>query len=168
MIPHPIIQYLERQKIPFIRHPHPRAVSGQELAAAVHVTGYRVAKAVLVEADGRPLIAVVPVAELLDEERLRDALGAERVSLLREASFEPLFPTCEVGAEPPFGGLFALPVALDASLAVRGPLILRAGSHEESIEIDSADFVRLERPTIAAIARERPPAWPHAEPQPAY
>ncbi|MBI5547735.1 MAG: YbaK/EbsC family protein [Deltaproteobacteria bacterium] len=153
MIPHRIVQYLMENHVPFKRHWHTRAVSGQELAATLHVTGYRVAKSVIVEADGAPYIAVLPAAEMLDEALFARAVGAADVRLLPEERFAPYFPDCEVGAEPPFGGLFGLPVVLDERLAGDQLVVFRAGSHEETLEIRGDDFYALESPITAPIGR---------------
>jgi hypothetical protein len=84
---------------------------------------------------------------------------ARRARLLRESEFQGLFPDCEAGAEPPFGGLFALPVVVDSTLAESDRIVFRAGSHEEAIEMRYEDFYRLENgPRVGAIGRAHPSA----------
>ncbi len=151
MVPVEIIQYLTSHHTPFTRHWHPRAVSAHRLAAAAHVTGYQVAKSVIIEADGKLAIAVVPATEMLDEELAKRALGAKDVQLATEDSFKDLFGECEVGAEPPFGGLYGLPVIVDSRLPREGFMVFRAGSHEEAMEMQWSDFAALERPKVAPI-----------------
>jgi len=151
MIPRSILRYLDKHGVLFSRHPHPRAISAQEVAASIHVTGYRVAKTVVAQAEGRRFIVVLPAAEMLDLPQFATAVGATEASLVDEGEFDALFPDCELGAEPPFGGLYGLPVVLDERLTRDDTLVLRAGSHEETLEMQLADFVRLERPLVAAI-----------------
>jgi len=164
MIPGSIIDYLEKNKVPFKRRPHAQVIGAQELAASLHVTGYSVAKSVIVEADGEKWIAVLPASETVSLQRLAELLNARNVRLLSEAEFAPLFRDCELGAEPPFGRLYGLPVAMDSSFAHAAGIVLRAGSHRESLEIAYADFLSLEKPRIgsfgvlpgfSAAARER-------------
>ena len=45
MIPDQIVEYLERRNVPYQRRSHRRALTAQEVAACMHVTGYRVGKA---------------------------------------------------------------------------------------------------------------------------
>lgn len=156
MIPEPIQQYLRRSRVSFLRHWHPRAVSAQTLAESLHVTGYRVAKSVIVRADGALWIAVLPASEQVDLERLAHVLGVREVRLAREDEFAGLFPGCELGAEPPFGLLYDLPVVADESLARADNLLFRAGSHEEALEMRFRDFATLEWPLVAAFTRARP------------
>ncbi|MGZ6144045.1 MAG: aminoacyl-tRNA deacylase [Myxococcales bacterium] len=163
MIPQRIVDYLEQHAVPYERRLHRRAITAQELAATVHVPGRRVAKSVLVEAGGKVFIAVLPAIENVDVERLARVLGVPQARLLHETEFESLFPDCEPGAEPPFGGLYGLPVVIDSALAEVNRIIFRAGSHEEAIELRYADFFRLENePVVGAFGRPRPlprPLW---------
>lgn len=153
MVHEAIVRHLETAGVPVVVRPHERVVAAQRLAASVHVSGHRVAKSVLVDIDGRPTIAVLPAAEIVDPGRLAAALGAQYARIMDEGEFIDLFPGCELGAEPPFGSLYGLPVVMDGSLArSRGPLVLRAGSHEEVLEMETDDFFRLERPRLADFA----------------
>src|SRR4051812_14727855 len=157
MIASKIVHHMEQAGVPVVVRQHPRVVAAQRLAASVHVSGYRVAKSVLVEADGERMMAVLPAAAIVDPVRLAVALGAERVRILHESEFLDLFTECEPGAEPPFGALYGLPVVMDRHLAqAGGPLVFRAGSHEEALEMKPEDFVRMEQPRLADFAVPAP------------
>lgn len=151
MIPEPIQHYLQQQHVPFLRHWHPRAVTAQELAQALHVTGYHVVKSVIVQANQRLWICLIPATETLDLEKVREALGTQEARLATEDEFADLFPECEIGAEPPFGHLYGLPVLMDESLNATQDLLLRAGSHEEALEVRAEDFINLESPRRASL-----------------
>jgi Ala-tRNA(Pro) deacylase len=160
MVPTKISRHLQNSGVPFRVRKHTRAVTAQELAASVHMSGYRVAKAVLIEADGKRMMAVLPATRVVDVERLGEALGALAVRIMTESEFASLFTDSDVGAEPPFGSLYGLPVIMDRSLAHPGPLILRGGSHEEALEISYEDFARIESPRLADFTMMAP-STPH-------
>jgi Ala-tRNA(Pro) deacylase len=160
MVPTKISHHLQQAGIPFQVRRHRRAVTAQELAASVHMSGYRVAKAVLIEVDGKRMMAVLPATRVIDVERLGNAMGALAVRMMEEGEFAALFSDSDVGAEPPFGSLYGLPVLLDRSLAHAGPLILRGGSHEEALELQFEDFARLERPRLEDFTTLAP-STPH-------
>lgn len=151
MIPEPVQDYLRQNHVPFLRHWHPHAVTAQELAKVLHVTGYRVVKSVIVRADSRLWICLIPATATLDLHRVQDILEARHVRLSPEEEFDGLFPECELGAEPPFGTLYGIPVLFDESLGVAEDLLLRAGSHEESLEVSVEDFLALESPLVAPL-----------------
>jgi Ala-tRNA(Pro) deacylase len=156
MVPTEIVRHLQSSRVPFVVRRHSRAVTAQELAASVHVSGYRVAKSVLVDADGAAVMAVLPAADIVDTDRLAQALGVRRVRLMREFEFAGLFGDCELGAEPPLGSLYGVPVVVDRSLARSVPIIFRAGSHEEALEMRYEDFAQLEHPRLADFAMAHP------------
>jgi len=151
MIPASIIEYLQRNKVPFKRRPHAQAIGAQELASTLHVSGYSVAKSVIVDADGQRWIAVLPASETVNLGRLAEVLEARDVRLLGEPEFAPIFADCEIGAEPPFGGLYRVPVVVDSRLADAASIILRAGSHRETLEMAYSDFMSLEKPRVGSF-----------------
>jgi Ala-tRNA(Pro) deacylase len=153
MIPESILRYLNRADVSFTRRWHPRAVGGQEVAASLHITGRRVTKCVVVDADGERLIAVVPVASRVDTRLLAEGLGRERVTPLPETELAAMFPDCELGAEPPLGRLYNLQVVVDSNYALGKQILFRAGSHEETLEMAFSDYETLEAPRLLPFAR---------------
>lgn len=144
MIPETIHRYLEEHHLPYEHTTHVRAVSAQRLAAAEHVTGDRIAKTVVVKVDGELSLAVVAATEKVDVDALRRAVTAAEVELVPEAEFEGRFGACEVGAEPPLG-LFGLPIYVDAGLAREPWIVMRGGTHEDALKIETAAWLRSER-----------------------
>ena len=71
----------------------------------------------MVRADGRPAMLVLPAVHQVDLSRAATALGAQDVRLAQEDEFAALFPDCDVGAMPPFGERYGVPVYVDPSLA---------------------------------------------------
>lgn len=152
MIPQPIHHYLKHHNVPFTERAHRRAVGSQRFAQALHVPGTRVAKSVIVDADGNTWMAVLPASARLDEKKLAAALDAKKVTVLPESKLSECFPDCELGAEPPFGHLYHLPVVVDAALASEKSVVVPAGSHEDSLELSFDDYARMEQPRVADFA----------------
>jgi len=143
MIPEPIEKYLEAHHLPFARHEHPRAVPAQELAAVEHVSGHRVAKPVVVSLDGWLAIAVVPAHRFVDLKVLARAAASAKAELVPEAAFAKRFWPCERGAEPPLA-MFGLPIYVDEALSREPFLVMRAGTHEDSIVVTTREWMRSE------------------------
>lgn len=141
--------YLDRAQTSYSWERHPRAETAQELAKVLGVSGYQVAKTVLIGADEGVWMVVLPAPEVVDLQKLATVLRVNVVRLLDEKEFTPLFPNCEVGAAPPFGKLYSVPVILDGDLAEETEIVFRAGSHEETIRMRLRDYTRLEAPLIA-------------------
>lgn len=145
----PVLErYLSEAQVPYRLTPHPVAFTAMEIAQRAHVPGDAFAKSVLVKADNQLLMLVMPATRAVDFAGLTQALHCQRLELAMEYEFESLFAECEVGAEPPLGPLFGLPVYLDAELTHYPRISFNAGTLREVIEMDCQDFLRLVKPHI--------------------
>jgi Ala-tRNA(Pro) deacylase len=134
--------------------PHREAFTAQGVAAAVHVSGWLLAKVVVVRAPGEgPVMVVLPASCRLDLGALARVLGKPSVRLVPENEVEQLFPECEAGAMPPFGQLYGLPVWVDACFPKAGEFAFQAGNHHEVVRVRYADYERLARPLVAEFCR---------------
>ena len=168
MISERIKGYLEDHEMSYRIHRHPRAITAQEVAHAEGVTGWKVVKNVGCEVDGRPVICAIAAPDLVDLDALADVFGAADVRLLEEEELADLFPGCELGAAPPLGGLFGLPVIFDRQLLGRETLLMNAGNHEELLEVRTTDYLEQETPRLANIGVLPEEHWKHAIPADEY
>src|ERR671913_2236106 len=148
--------YLREKGVPFEVQHHPRAITAQEVAATEHVPGKMLAKVVMVMVDGEMVMLSLPAPYQVDLEKVGKVLGAEETRLADEEEFESTFPDCEVGAMPPFGNLYDLPVYVEETLAEDETIVFRAGTHTDTMSVTYADFNRLVEPTVAKFARSEP------------
>jgi Ala-tRNA(Pro) deacylase len=149
-------QYLREERVPFRLQHHPAAYSAAEVAASEHLPGALVAKVVVVFAAGRPVLLVLPASHRVDLAQVGAVLGADVARLAHEAELAALFPDCEVGAMPPFGNLYDLPVYVDADLTAHEHIVVPAGTHTDTIGLAYADFARLVAPHAATFAVPTP------------
>ncbi len=139
-------QFLEGCQVAFEEAGHPWAIGAQRLAHEEHETGWRVAKPVMLKLGKDVVMAVVPAPVRVDLDKVRMALGRDDVSLAREDEFASLFPDCEVGAEPPVGVPYGIPMYMDRSLRLDPYLIFRDGTHEGTLKVATMEFVRATHP----------------------
>ncbi len=145
-------EHLAANGVSFELEQHRVAYTAQDLAAVEHVSGKRVAKVVMAMVDGGPVMLVLPASGHVDIDKVKSQLGGQDVRLAREEEFAGIFPDCEVGAMPPFGSLYSVPVCVDESLTGSREITFPAGSHRESMRIKFEDFQRLEQPRTLTIA----------------
>lgn len=143
---------LDEHGVEYELHDHDRAVSANRLAEAEGVTGWDVAKPVLLSVGGELAMAVVPGPLHVDLDKASDVLGHNEVRLADEQEFTDRFPDAEPGAEAPFGNLYGIPVFLDEQLRARDRMVCRDGSHTRTISLTTFDFVELVAPEIVDIA----------------
>jgi Ala-tRNA(Pro) deacylase len=146
--------YLRDNGVPFQVQHHPLAYTAQEVAASEHLPGKLLAKVVMALADGKQVMLVLPTPYHVDLARAAAALTAKEVRLAQESDFAADFPDCEVGAEPPFGNLYGLPVYVDPALAEDETIVFRAGTHTDTMSLKYADYARLVKPNVVAFARK--------------
>jgi Ala-tRNA(Pro) deacylase len=145
-------EFLDDHQVKYVVISHSRAFTTQEIAAATHIPGKELAKTVIVDIDGKTAMAVLPGSQKVDLALLRDALGAERVALAKEAAFKDHFPECDLGAMPPFGNLYGMPVYVAESLTEDEEIAFNAGSHTQLVKMAYQDFERLVQPEVMRFA----------------
>ena len=101
--------------------------------------------------DGKMALAVLPASFRVNLDLLKQTTGAESIELATEDEFRDRFPGCDVGAMPPFGNLYDMPVYVSEVLAEDDEIAFNAGSHTELIRLAYADFERLAQPKVLAF-----------------
>lgn len=145
-------QHLREHQVVYQIQHHPQAYTAQKIAECEHISGKKVAKSVIVHADGRQVLLVLPATCRVDLDKVSTCLGAQHVRLASESEFQNTFPGCEVGAMPPFGNLYNLPVWVEQSLTGQETIVFPAGTHTETMSVKYADFEQLIQPRIADFA----------------
>jgi Ala-tRNA(Pro) deacylase len=147
--------YLREHQVPFQVQQHAQSFSAQRTAEAEHISSKMVAKTVIVLADQQMFALVLPASFRVDLDQIQAILRAKEIRLAREAEFANTFPGCEVGAMPPFGNLYGLPVYVEKRLAEQETIVFPAGTHTETMSLRYADFERLVEPRTVTFARTR-------------
>ena len=147
--------YLDDHGVEYEAITYSHAYDAQHVAAAAHISGRQLAKPVIIKADDKLVMAVVPAHARVDCERLKTLLGATRAELAKESDFRSLCDDCDVGAMPPLGPLYGVDVLVDESLTQAGMIAFRAGIHGELIRMTYADFEKVAAPRVLALAYRR-------------
>ena len=141
-------EYLESRDVRFEHHVHPTAYTAQETAEAMHVPGKDFAKTVVIKADGALLLAVIPADRKVNLHHLQFVTRSEYIEIATESDFKEAFPTCEVGAMPPFGLLWGLTTYCDTRLELNDYIEFNAGTHNDTIRMSFWDFKKHANPTM--------------------
>ena len=144
--------YLDDNKIKYVSIIHSQAYTAQQTAESAHIPGKEMAKTVMVKIDNELAMLVLPASEKADLDLVKGAIQANSVQLASEEEFKDLFPNCEIGAMPPFGNLYELPVYVEESLTRDENIAFNAGSHTELIKLSYTDYKRLVKPKVVRIS----------------
>lgn len=145
-------KFLRQNGAPYSLHHHPPAFTAQAVAESEHVSGKSVAKVVIVYRNGDMALLALPASLRVNLTKAAEALGAKDVRLAREDEFQAAFPDCDVGAMPPFGNLYDIETYVDKNLENSQEIVFNAGTHEDTIHMQYADFERLVHPKVAEFA----------------
>jgi Ala-tRNA(Pro) deacylase len=147
-----VLEYLETCHTPYRTTEHRPVYSARQLARVEKVRPCQVAKPVVVEADSRLYLCVLPADRIIDFQALKHHLEAKRVALASEPQLKTIFSDVEVGAEAPIGGPYDLPVLMDKSLTRDREIVFLGGSHERSIWMNLDEYIRLVKPEILSFS----------------
>lgn len=150
-IAHRIHEYAAPERLGRARQSRPSY--GIDAAIALGVAPDRVWKTLVASVDGRPVLAIVPVAGELDLKRLADAFGGRRAELAEPAVAEQATGYV-VGGISPFAPRRTLPVVIDVSAIGQATVFVSAGRRGLQVEVAPDDLVGLTGAIVAPIARD--------------
>ncbi len=134
--------YLDGQGTSYDLIPHPRTTTSSRTAQAAHVPGRLVAKSVVVHHELGYTLAVVPSSHRVALDALQDVVG-KRLGLASENEIAKLFDDCDLGAVPPIGAAYGVPVVVDESLANAPEVYFEGGDHATLVHVAGDAFRKL-------------------------
>jgi Ala-tRNA(Pro) deacylase len=146
------LDFLDRNRVCYAHTKHSLAFTAVEVAFAEHISPHKLAKTVVYAGAQGYGLAVLPADCLIDMSTLGGFVNDPFIRLASERELAELFPECELGAMPPFGNLFHLPVIVDTSVAEQDFIAFNAGTHRDVIHMYYAEFKRLANPAVAQFA----------------
>ena len=143
--------WLQQQGVPFTVLRHEPVFTSEQAAATRGTPLSSGAKALVMKADERFVVVILPADRKLDNKKARDSLP---VKSLRFANKEELAQLTGLppGAVPPFGSLFNLPTYCDPALAENPSINFNAGDNSTSIQMSYADYAAVEKPAPATFS----------------
>jgi Cys-tRNA(Pro)/Cys-tRNA(Cys) deacylase len=152
----PAVLALRKAGVRFAVHEYdhdPRSDSfGLEAATALGLDPDRVYKTLLASADGRLVVAVVPVSTKLDLKAMARAAGASKATMadVRDAERATGYVA---GGISPFGQRRAHPTVVDETVELWDTVYVSGGRRGLDVEIAPADLIDVTGATVADISR---------------
>lgn len=151
----PAIRELEASDVAFTVHEYERGEGlhdfGLEAAQKLGLDPDRVFKTLLVTADGRQAVAIVPVSSHLSLKAVGKALGAKRVDMCDPVVAERVTGYVRGGISP-FGQKRRLATVIDESATVFDTVYVSGGKRGLDVGVAPRDLVRVLGATLADIA----------------
>ena len=135
-------RYLDGHGIAYDMLSHRPTMSSLDTAQAAHVSGNKLAKAVVLKTNAGYLVAVVPASHHLQWPALHGCLG-QVLALATEEEITWLFPDCTLGAVPPFGDAYGIETVVDDSIAEQSDIYFEGGDHGTLLHVAGPAFRTL-------------------------
>jgi Ala-tRNA(Pro) deacylase len=143
--------FLDENGVEYVTIQHSPAYTAQGIAHSAHVSGKEMIKTVILRKDGDLVMAVLPANRKVDLQAFEHAIGSKNVEIAREQDFKATFPGCELGAMPPFGNLWDIPVFVDEEIRDHETVTFNAGTHVELVQMRYDDFAKLVEPAVVTL-----------------
>ncbi len=143
-----ILKYLNKNGIQYRVEKENPVRSASDLNRIGGVQCVYFIKSVIMKVDTRYMMIVIRHDRQIDEQILKRELNTPSV---RCASFDEvaaICPHCEMGAVPPFGNLFGLPVVIEKAITNAADILFHNCTSTHSIRIRVNDFLRLVEPKM--------------------
>jgi Ala-tRNA(Pro) deacylase len=148
-------EFLDQNDVKYASIIHSKAYTAQEIASSSHISGYNLAKTVVLkDKNDKHALAVLRAVDKVDLEAFNEKTDLEDVELAGEDEFRDLFPDASTGAMAPFGNLYELPTYVDKALEEFHMITFNAGNHEELIRMPYQKYKELVQPQLLKFRLE--------------
>lgn len=134
--------FLDRHHLTYEKVSHARTDNSLDTARAAHIPPERVAKGVLLNADGKYVLAVTRADCHLNLAELSRQMQAG-VTLATRDEIESVFDDCAFGAVPPLGPAYGIESIWDDELEKEPDLYFELGDHTHLVHLSTRDYLAL-------------------------
>ncbi len=110
------------------------------------------AKALIMKADKKPIMIVVPGDKKVDTSTFKKLYQIKDLEMATREEVKTISGV-EVGAVPPFGNLFKIPLYFDQTIADNKTVFFNAGSHSKSISMKGSDLEKVTKPIVGKFSK---------------
>jgi Ala-tRNA(Pro) deacylase len=142
-IPQKIIKYLDKAKIKYETIEHKTVFTAYDKAATLKIKPNLIGKTLVLKADKDLIMVLVPGNKNLDLVKLKKLAKAKKVDFISETIIKNKFKGVKLGAIPPFGELWKLPMFVDRGLAKEKNIFVSSGIYEASFKLSTRIFEKL-------------------------
>lgn len=147
-----ITKELDKFRIKYKAYEHEPVHTSEEAAKVRGTPLSWGAKAILMYADSEPIMVVVAGDTKIDTKLLKNTISAKDLRMATPQEVEQV-TSVKIGAVPPFGHIFKIPIYMDKKVQENPKVVFNAGRHEKSIEMDESDFEKITKPVIGEFSK---------------
>ncbi len=143
---------LDESKIKYTVMEHEPVLTSEDAARVRKTPLKQGAKALVMYAEDKPAMVVVPADLKLDMKKFKQDYKIHDLRMATHDEVEKV-TRVKVGAVPPFGNIFAIPLYVDTKLGENKEIVFNAGEHTRSIQMNYKDFEKVTKPIIGDFSK---------------
>lgn len=147
-----IVQDLKRKQLQFEVTEHVPVKTSEEAAVIRGVSVSTGAKAILLYADNKPIMVTVPGDKKIDMKAFKLLYQVKDLRMATSEEVEKV-TTVQIGAVPPLGHIFSIPLYVDESLRQNEIIYFNPGLHTKTIAIKEQDYEKAANPIIGSFTK---------------
>lgn len=148
-----ILAFLKKNNIEVKVVGHKKVYTAYDLAQTTKEKLQKIGKTLLVKADGKDYLVLVPGHYYVDLSKIKKFLKAKTAELANEKHVKKLLNTGVEGLHP-FAGVGKIGLLLDKKLAAVKDALIGAGSFTESLRMQAKDLKKLDNVTLGEFGKE--------------
>jgi prolyl-tRNA editing enzyme YbaK/EbsC (Cys-tRNA(Pro) deacylase) len=143
---------LSNKKLAFELSEHAEVSTSEEAASIRGVALSTGAKALVMLADGKPLMIVVPGDKRIDLKVFKQQYAIKDLRMATPDEVESI-TTVRIGAVPPFGNLISIPMYADESIRENDVIYFNPGRHDRTIAMKESDWEQATNPIMGRFVK---------------
>lgn len=137
-----IKNFLDKHKISYQVYQHKAVYTSEEAAKIRGTILHQGAKALVMFADKKPIMLIIPADLKVDFNKFKSLFKVKDLRMATKEEVKQL-TRVEVGAVPPFGHIFNIPLYIDEHLFENREIVFNAGLHTHSVQMGVADYKKI-------------------------
>lgn len=147
-----IVNFLRGAGVKFRLLEHEPVYTSEQAAKVRGVSSSMGAKSLLLKANGKFFLAVLPGNLKLDVKKLEEFFAVKEARFAKPDEVKAVMG-CEVGACYPFGNLIGVPMLVDNELAKNKEISFNPGVHNKSLVMKWEDYKEAVKPIMTDISK---------------
>ncbi len=159
MLSKTIQKFLEGNKVKFDVIEHRTVFTAFDKSATLRVKPVEVGKTVVISLDGKDhALGLIPANKNLDKKKVLVAFNKlrakakekpyKKIDFSKEQWMKANLKGIKLGATPPFGPLYKLPIFIDNAMTKASKIIVNGGEYEISIKLSPSSLIKLDPNTL--------------------
>jgi len=133
-VPKKIINFLEKEKAVYKLTEHRKVYTAFDKSRTLKVPEKTIAKTLVLRSGKDLILAAVGADKNIDLKKIQSVVG-NKTAIVSEKLIKNRLKGVKIGAVPPFGGLWKMPVFMDRKLAKEKEILISSGDYNFSFKI---------------------------------